>query len=125
MKKIVQTEKAPAAIGPYSQCVVCRNYAFTAGQIGLDPATGQMTGKNAAEQTAQVLENLKAVLAAAGASLENVVKTTVYLTENEDFPAMNEVYNRYFTANYPARTTVFVKALPKQALVEIEAIAEL
>ncbi|OGC43318.1 hypothetical protein A2Y85_05235 [candidate division WOR-3 bacterium RBG_13_43_14] len=125
MKRIIHTDKAPAAIGPYSQCVVCHSYVFTAGQIAIDPETGQMTGKNAAEQTAQVLENLKAVLTAAGTSMENIVKTSVFLTKDEDFPAMNEVYNLYFTANFPARTTIFVNALPKNALVEIEAIAEL
>lgn len=125
MKTIIKTDKAPAAIGPYSQCVVCHSYAFTAGQIAIDPATGQLTGKNVAEQTAQVMENLKAVLAAAGTSVGNVIKTTVYLTKGDDFTPMNEVYNLYFTENFPARSTVFVSALPKNALVEIEAIAEL
>ncbi len=125
MKKIIQTDKAPAAIGPYSQCVVCHSYVFTAGQIPLDTETGNITGKNVAEQTAQVMENLKAVLTAAGTSLENIIKTTVYLTKSEDFPAMNEVYGLYFTTNFPARTTIFVNALPKNALVEIEAVAEL
>jgi 2-iminobutanoate/2-iminopropanoate deaminase len=125
VKKTIQTDKAPAAIGPYSQCVVCHSYVFTAGQIAIDPASGQLTGKNVAEQTAQVLENLKAVLAAANTSLDNVIKTTVFLTRNDDFSAMNEVYGLYFTANFPARTTVFVSALPKNAMVEIEAVAEL
>ncbi len=125
-KTAISTEKAPAAIGPYSQGVRTGNLIFTAGQIPLDPATQQVVASGIAEQTTQVLENLKAVLAAGGSSLDRVVKATVFLTDFNDFAAMNEVYGTYLGKNgtAPARTTVEVSKLPKNVLVEIELIAE-
>ncbi len=125
MKKIIKTEKAPKAIGPYSQGVIANGFIFTAGQIGLNPDTGEMVKGGVKEQTKQVLENLKAVIEASGSKLNNTIKTTVYLTKSEDFPLMNEVYAQYFTDEPPARTTIFVNGLPKGALVEIEAIAKI
>lgn len=125
MKKIVATDKAPAAIGPYSQAIIAGDLIFTAGQIALSPETGQFTAQDVAGQTKQVLDNLIEVLKAAGADLKHVVKTTVYLTTPEHFKPMNEVYTEYFTDDPPARSAVFIKALPKNALVEIDAIARL
>ena len=119
----VSTDKAPAAIGPYSQAIVAGNLVYTAGQIPLDPATMEMVGSNVTEQTGQVLKNLKAVLEAAGAGLGAVVKTTVFLADMADFQAMNEVYASYFGDHKPARAAVQAAALPKGALVEIEAVA--
>lgn len=119
----VQTDKAPAAIGPYSQAVCVGNLVFTSGQIPLNPETGVMEGKDIAEQTHRVCKNLRAVLEAAGSSLENAVKTVCFLSEISDFAAFNEVYAQYFTAK-PARSCVAVKDLPKGALVEVEVIAE-
>ncbi len=119
----VSTERAPAAIGPYSQAVILGELVFTSGQIALDPQTGQMVGGGIVEQTEQVLKNLAAVLEAAGASLGTVVKTTVYLANLADFAAMNEVYARFFGDNRPARSTVQAAALPRGALVEIDAVA--
>ena len=123
MKKIVATEGAPQAIGPYSQAVVHNGVAYLSGQIPLDPATGQLVDGDIAAQTERVLENLKAVLAACGSSLEQVLKTTVYIKDMADFPKLNEVYGRYFTANPPARATVEVARLPRDVRVEIEAVA--
>ncbi len=123
MKKIIKTDKAPKAIGPYSQAVMANKYIFTAGQIGIVPETGEFVQGGVKEQTKQTLENLKAVLEAGGTDLQKVVKTTVYLTKAEDFPVMNEVYAEFFKNEAPARTTVFVAGLPKGALVEIDAIA--
>lgn len=125
MKKIIKTDEAPKAIGPYSQAVVQDDLLFTAGQIGIVPETGALIAGGIREQTEQTLKNIKAVLNAAGADLRNVVKTTVYLTRTEDFSIMNEVYAQYFTEEPPARTTIFVNGLPKGALIEIEAIAKL
>lgn len=125
MKKIIKTEKAPAAIGPYAQGVAAGGLIFTAGQIGLLPEKGQIVEGGIKEQTEQVLKNLKAVIEAAGANLSRVLKTTVYLTEPEDFAPMNEVYAKYFFDRPPARTTVFISSLPKGALIEIEAVAKL
>jgi|UniRef100_A0A7C6EH49 2-iminobutanoate/2-iminopropanoate deaminase len=125
MKKIIKADKAPKAIGPYSQGVIADGFIYTAGQIGLNPLTGNMVEGGVKEQTMQALENIKAVIEAGGANLDNVVKTTVYLIKSEDFPLMNEVYARYFNNEPPARTTIFVGGLPKGALVEIEAIARL
>ncbi|MEO0094584.1 MAG: RidA family protein [candidate division WOR-3 bacterium] len=125
MKKIIKTDNAPRAIGPYSQGVIANGFIFTAGQIGLKPDTGEMVEGGVKEQTRQVLENLKAILEAGGSKLDNVVKTAVYLTKSEDFPFMNEVYAQYFTDEPPARTTIFVNSLPKGALVEIEAVAKI
>ena len=120
---VVNTDKAPKAIGPYSQAISAGKLIFTAGQVALDPASGQMVGTTVAEQTEQVLKNLAAVLEAAGSSFEHVVKTTVFLADMADFPAMNEVYARHFGNHKPARSTVQAAGLPKNARVEIEAIA--
>lgn len=122
MKKIIATENAPQAIGPYSQAVACGNFLFTSGQLGLDPKTGNFVEGGVTEQTEQVIRNLKAVLDKAGFSLENVVKTTCFLADMNDFAAMNEVYRKHFTGDYPARSAVAIKTLPKNGLVEIEAI---
>ncbi len=123
MKQIISTPNAPAAIGPYSQAVVSNGLAFLSGQIPLDPATGQIIEGDIAAQTERVFENLKAVLAAAGASLETVVKTTVFLKDMGEFAKMNEVYARYFSSNPPARATVEAARLPRDVRVEIECIA--
>ena len=123
MSSKVQTNKAPAAIGPYSQAMVVGNLIFTSGQIPLNPETGMIEGNNITEQTHRVCKNLKAVLEAAGASLEKAVKTTCFLDDMADFAAFNEVYAEYFTEK-PARSCVAVKTLPKNALVEVEVIAE-
>ncbi|MBN2620366.1 RidA family protein [candidate division WOR-3 bacterium] len=125
MKKIVVTDQAPAAIGPYSQAVIAGNLIFTAGQIALSPQTGEFTARDVTGQTKQVLDNLNEVLKAAGTDLAHVVKTTVYLTAPDHFKPMNEIYMKYFTDNPPARSAVFVQSLPKNALVEIDAIARL
>lgn len=120
----VQTESAPAAIGPYSQGIVANGMVFTAGQIPLDPATMQLVGgDDVAAQTERVMQNLAAILDAAGASLGSVVKTTVFLKDMDDFGAMNEVYGTHFGAHRPARSTVQAAKLPKDVRVEIEAIA--
>lgn len=123
-KQIVQTDKAPAAIGPYSQAVKVGNLVFTAGQIPLDPATGALVEGGIEAQTRQALDNLKAVLEAAGSSLDRVVKTTCFLANLDDFAAFNEVYATYFTENAPARSTFQVAKLPAGALVEVEAVAD-
>src|SRR5689334_18776217 len=123
MKQIVSTEKAPRAIGPYSQAVIYNGLAYLSGQIPLDPATGQLVPGDVAAQTERVLENIKAVLDAAGASLASVLKTTVFLKDMGDFPKMNEVYARYFAGNPPARSTVQAAKLPRDVMVEIDAIA--
>ena len=120
---IVAMEGAPKAIGPYSQGVVEDGMVYTAGQIALDPKTGEVVGKTTAEQADQTLKNLAAVLEAAGSGLGLVVKTTVYLADMDDFPAMNEVYAKHFGNHKPARSTVQAAALPKGARVEIDAIA--
>jgi 2-iminobutanoate/2-iminopropanoate deaminase len=119
----VQTDKAPKAIGPYSQAVKASGFVFTAGQIALDPQTGNLIEGEIRAQTRQVLENLRAVLQAAGSSFDRVVKTTVFLKQMSDFAAMNEVYAGYFGQAKPARSTVAAAELPRGALVEIEAIA--
>lgn len=123
MTKIVSTEQAPKAIGPYSQAVVSNGFAFLSGQIPLDPATGQMIEGDVAAQTVRVLENLKAVLEACGSSLGRVVKTTVYLQDMREFARMNEVYAGYFPENPPARATVEAARLPRDVRVEIDCIA--
>ena len=123
MSQTVETNKAPAAIGPYSQAVIVGNMVFTSGQIPLDPDTGAIEGKTITEQTERVCKNLEAVLSAAGASLGSAVKTVCFLADIADFAAFNEVYARYFTGK-PARSCVAVKDLPKGALVELEVIAE-
>ena len=119
----VSTDNAPKAIGPYSQAVVADNVVYTAGQVALDPTSGELVGTSVAEQTEQVLKNIAAVLAASGASLGQVVKTTVYLADMADFSAMNEVYARHFGGHRPARSTVQAAGLPKGARVEIDAVA--
>jgi 2-iminobutanoate/2-iminopropanoate deaminase len=121
--KPIQTTDAPAAIGPYSQGIAVGELVFTAGQIALDPATMSVVEGGVAEQTERVLRNLAAILAAAGSSLQRVVKTTVFLESMDDFAAMNEVYGRHFGEHKPARSTVAVSRLPRDVRVEIEAIA--
>lgn len=121
--KIISTEKAPKALGAYSQAVVSNGFAFLSGQIPLDPATGQLIDGDAGAQTARVLENLKAVLEACGSSLGRVVKTTVYLKDMGDFARMNAVYAEYFPENPPARATVEAARLPRDVRVEIDCIA--
>ncbi len=121
--RVIATDAAPQAIGPYSQAIVTGSLVFTAGQVALDPKTGALVGRTTAEQTEQVLANLEAVLAAAGTSLANVVKTTVYLADMADFAQMNEVYAKHFGAHKPARSTVQAAGLPKAAKVEIDVIA--
>lgn len=123
MKQIIKTEDAPGAIGPYSQAVKAGGLVYCSGQIPLDPGTGEFVEGGIAEQTEQVLKNISALLAAAGTGLEQVVKTTVFLAEMNDFAAMNEVYGRFFGENYPARSTVQAARLPRDARVEIEVIA--
>lgn len=119
----IHTDQAPAAIGPYSQAMVANGLLFTAGQIPLDPSTGEVVGDDVAAQTQRVMENLRAVLEAAGSSFETVVKTTVYLADMNDFAAMNEVYGRHLGAHKPARSTVQAAGLPKDVRVEIDAVA--
>ena len=119
----ISTSQAPAAIGPYSQAIRCGQFIYTSGQIALDPASGELVGDEVQAQTQRVLQNLQAVLAQAGTSLANVVKTTVFLTRMSDFQAMNAVYASYFRGLAPARSTVAVAELPRRALVEIECIA--
>jgi len=125
MRDVVMTPRAPKPIGPYSQGMKCNGFLFLSGQVGLDPQSGEVASADIRQQTERVLENLKAVLEAAGASLHHVVKTTVFLRNMNDFPAMNEVYARYFASAPPARSTVEVSRLPKDALVEIDATAVL
>jgi 2-iminobutanoate/2-iminopropanoate deaminase len=122
-RTVVATSSAPAAIGPYSQAVSVPPFVFTAGQIAIVPATGQLAGDDVRTQTRQVLENLSAILRAAGTSLDRVVKTTVFLKDMAEFQAMNEVYAEFFPSSPPARSTVEVARLPKDVRVEIEAIA--
>jgi 2-iminobutanoate/2-iminopropanoate deaminase len=121
--KIVHTDSAPAAIGPYSQGVIANGFLYTAGQIALDPATGQVVTGDVGTQTERVMTNLSAVLAAAGASFKDVVKTTVYLHDMNDFSRVNDIYGKALGAARPARSTVQVSALPRGVLVEIDAIA--
>ena len=123
MKKVISTSGAPAAIGPYSQAIVSNGFVFVSGQIPLDPATGQLIEGGIGEQTTRVIENLAAVLDAAGSSLSDVVKTTVYLKDMGEFAAMNSAYAQYFTKNAPARATVEAARLPRDVRVEIDCIA--
>jgi 2-iminobutanoate/2-iminopropanoate deaminase len=125
VKEVIKTPEAPAAIGPYSQGIsaACGKVIFTAGQIAINPKSGELTNCGIVEQTKQVLENVKAILAASGAGMEDVVKTTVFLQSMDDFTLMNETYARYFGANPPARSTVEVARLPRGAKLEIEAVA--
>jgi 2-iminobutanoate/2-iminopropanoate deaminase len=123
VKEIVATERAPRAIGPYSQAIRSGNLLFASGQIPIDPATGEFVAGGITEQTEQVMRNVSAILEAAGAGLQQVVKTTVFLADMDDFTAMNEVYGRFFGEDPPARATVQAARLPRDARVEIEAIA--
>lgn len=123
--KIIQTDKAPAAIGPYSQAIAANGFLFTAGQIAIDPATGQVIDGDVVAQSERVLANLRAIVEAGGAKMTDVVKTTVFLADMADFPRMNEVYARAFGQARPARSTVQAAGLPRGVLVEIEAIAAL
>jgi 2-iminobutanoate/2-iminopropanoate deaminase len=123
MKKVIHTDQAPKALGPYSQAIKAGNMVFTSGQVAINPATGKLVEGDIKSQTRQVMENLKAVLAAAGADLAQVVKSTVFLADINDFAAFNEVYGSYFSAQPPARSTFQVAALPLLAKVEIEMVA--
>ncbi len=123
MIEIVATDRGPKAIGPYSQAIRANGFVFLSGQIPIDPKTQQVVEGDAAAQTEQVLENLKAVVEAAGSTIQRVVKTTVFLADMNDFAAMNEVYSRYFVTHPPARSTVEVSKLPRNVRVEIELIA--
>ena len=122
-KKIILTDKAPAAIGPYSQAVEANGFVFVSGQLPVDPATGALAEADTAKQTEASIKNIQAILKGAGLTLDAVVKTTVFMSDLTQFAQMNEVYARFFAKIPPARTTVEVKALPKGALVEIEAVA--
>lgn len=124
-KRIIQTENAPAAIGPYSQANVVGEFVFCSGQIPLDPQTGDLVSGEFEAQARQVLENVKAVLEAAGSSLDKVVKTTCFLSDMENFAAFNAIYGEYFTDDFPARSAFQVARLPKDVLVEVETIATL
>ena len=122
--EIMHTDKAPAAVGPYSQAVKTGNLLFCSGQIGLNPSTGEMVGTTVAEQAKQVMENVKALLENAGATFDNVVKTACFIADMKEFGNFNEVYAQYFSNNKPARSCVAVKTLPKNVLCEVEVIAE-
>ena len=124
MRYTVESNEAPKAIGPYSQGIKAGGFVFVSGQVALDPKTGEMVGADVAAQTERVLQNLQAIVEAAGSDLDRVVKTTVYLRTMNDFAAMNEVYRKYFKNAPPARATVAVAGLPKDALVEIDVVAE-
>jgi 2-iminobutanoate/2-iminopropanoate deaminase len=121
--KYVSTEKAPAAVGPYSQAVRTGNLIFISGQLPLDPQTGEMVGKDAARQASQCMKNILAVLESEGVDASNMVKVTIYLQDMKDFGPVNEVYSNFFNQKYPARVCIEVAGLPKNALVEIDAIA--
>ena len=123
MKEVISTPKAPAAIGPYSQAIKVGNLVYTSGQIPIDPATGSFVEGGIKEQTRQSLLNVKAILEAAGLTMGNVVKTTVFMADMNDFADMNAVYAEFFAEPYPARSAVAVKSLPKGAFVEIEVVA--
>lgn len=125
MRDVVLTDRGPKPIGPYSQAVRTNGFLFVSGQVALDPKTGEMVGADIRPQTERVFENIKGILEAAGSNLHHVVKTTVFLKDMNDFSTMNEVYAKYFTLAPPARSTVQVSRLPKDALVEIEVIAAL
>jgi 2-iminobutanoate/2-iminopropanoate deaminase len=125
MKEVILTDRGPKPIGPYSQAVRANGFLHVSGQVALDPKTGEMTGADIRQQTERTLENVKGILEAAGSNLHHIVKTTVFLKDMNDFAAMNEVYAKYFASAPPARSTVQVSRLPKDALVEIEVIAAL
>jgi 2-iminobutanoate/2-iminopropanoate deaminase len=123
MKNVVVTDRGPKPIGPYSQAIKANGFIYLSGQVALDPKSGELVGSDIRQQTERVLENIKGILEAAGANLHHVIKTTVFLKDMNDFSGMNETYARYFTAAPPARSTVQVSRLPKDALVEVEVIA--
>jgi 2-iminobutanoate/2-iminopropanoate deaminase len=123
MRDVILTDRGPKPIGPYSQAVRANGFLYLSGQVALDPKTGEMTGADIRQQTERVLENVKGILEAAGSNLHHVLKVTVYLKDMNEFAAMNEVYGKYFASAPPARSTVEVSRLPKDALVEIEVIA--
>lgn len=123
MKKIISTTAAPAAIGPYSQAILSNGVLYVSGQLGIDPNTGEFVPGSVPEQTEQIFKNIKAILTEAGLTMDNIVKTTVYLTDMANFAAMNEVYARHFEGTFPARSAVALCALPKGGLVEIEVLA--
>ena len=123
--RIVRTDKAPVAVGPYSQAVITGGLVFCAGQIPRDPVSGSVVSGGIEEQTRRVCENIKGVLAGAGTTLSKVVKATVFLKDMDDFAGMNKVYNEYFTSDFPARSTLQVARIPKDCLVEIEVVAEI
>lgn len=123
MRDVVTTDRGPKPIGPYSQAIKANGVIYLSGQVALDPKSGELIGADIRQQTERVFENIKGILEAAGSNLHHVIKATVFLKDMSDFPAMNEVYARYFTAAPPARSTVQVARLPKDALVEIEVIA--
>ena len=125
MKQSITTKNAPAAIGPYSQAVIAGNFIFLSGQLGINPETNEFVEGGVSEQAEQVFKNIQAVLAEAGLDIEQVVKTTVFLADMADFASMNAIYSKYFNIPYPARSAVAVRTLPKNALVEIEVIAEM
>ena len=125
MKEVISTKAAPAAIGPYSQAIIVGNLVYTSGQIPIDPATGSIVEGGIKEQTRQSLTNVQAILKEAGLTMANVIKTTVFMADMNDFADMNAVYAEFFTEPYPARSAVAVKTLPKGALVEIEVVAEI
>lgn len=124
-KRIIHTDKAPQPIGPYSQAVAVNGLLFVSGQIAINPATGEMNMADVETETRQVMANLSAVLESAGASFEGIIKTTIFLSDMGLFGQVNEIYNSYFTGNYPARETVAVKTLPKNVNVEISVIAQI
>lgn len=124
MKKIIHTHNAPQAIGPYSQAVAVNGFLFVSGQLGVKP-DGQFAGADVKSQARQSMENIKAILSAADLSMENIVKTTIFLADIDDFAAVNEIYASYFSGDFPARSTIAVKTLPKNGLVEIEVVAVL
>lgn len=123
MKKVISTPNAPSAIGPYSQAILVNNTIYTSGQLGIDPQTGEFAKGGIKEQTEQSLKNVLAILKEVDMDMSNVIKTTCFLSDMGDFAAMNEVYSLYFSGDYPARSAVAVKTLPKNGLVEIEVIA--
>jgi 2-iminobutanoate/2-iminopropanoate deaminase len=125
MRDVILTDRGPTPIGPYSQAIRAKGFLYVSGQVALDPKTGEMAGTDIRQQTERTLDNLKGILEAAGSNLHHVVKTTVFLKDMNDFAAMNEVYAKYFNLAPPARSTVQVSRLPKDALVEIEVIAGL
>src|SRR5215470_16035448 len=125
MKQSISTKNAPAAIGPYSQAIKIENIVFLSGQLGINPATGEFNSDSIAEQTEQIFKNIEAILDEVGLKLKDIVKTTVFLSDISDFAKMNEVYAKHFRSPYPARSTIAVKTLPKNALVEIEVIAHI